>query len=307
MEKREKKKLNMKKQWAKFIIVMVCYLLFLYWVKSWLGLLVVPFIYDAYISKKINWKWWQDLEGPMRSVMSWVDAIVFALVAVYFINQFFYFPLDNPDRSGKKSLAYTLWDAMAEGQIPIFADDELTIPLDHEIFVRRYTKPDTIVLEIGYDDDDNEEYQTIIRPNDFDGADIIQYGIREAWFIGKQDSRQDSRRLALAPMKKYYRKFANTDEELFLGTLPLFWVPMQHPSVRHLLAQSIAYTDANNLIGRTSWDWVFVNQYYSAYITRESNRYLRTINQYLTGEDAILESERIEDKIFNIENDMWEY
>ena len=222
-------------------------------------------------------------------------------------NQFFYFPLDNPDRSGKKSLAYTLWDAMAEGQIPIFEDDELTIPLDHEIFVRRYTKPDTIVLEIGYDDDDNEEYQTIIRPNDFDGADIIQYGIREAWFIGKQDSRQDSRRLALAPMKKYYRKFANTDEELFLGTLPLFWVPMQHPSVRHLLAQSIAYTDANNLIGRTSWDWVFVNQYYSAYITRESNRYLRTINQYLTGEDAILESERIEDKIFNIENDMWEY
>ena len=222
-------------------------------------------------------------------------------------NQFFYFPLDNPDRSGKKSLAYTLWDAMAEGQIPIFEDDELTIPLDHEIFVRRYTKPDTIVLEIGYDDDDNEEYQTIIRPNDFDGADIIQYGLREAWFIGKQDSRQDSRRLALAPMKKYYRKFANTDEELFLGTLPLFWVPMQHPSVRHLLAQSIAYTDANNLIGRTSWDWVFVNQYYSAYITRESNRYLRTINQYLTGEDAILESERIEDKIFNIENDMWEY
>ena len=222
-------------------------------------------------------------------------------------NQFFYFPLDNPDRSGKKSLAYTLWDAMAEGQIPIFEDDELTIPLDHEIFVRRYTKPDTIVLEIGYDDDDNEEYQTIIRPNDFDGADIIQYGLREAWFIGKQDSRQDSRRLALAPMKKYYRKFVNTDEELFLGTLPLFWVPMQHPSVRHLLAQSIAYTDANNLIGRTSWDWVFVNQYYSAYITRESNRYLRTINQYLTGEDAILESERIEDKIFNIENDMWEY
>ena len=50
-----------------------------------------------------------------------------------------------------------------------------------------------------------------------------------------------------------------------------------------------------------------VSQYYSAYITRESNRYLRTINQYLTGEDALLESERIEDKIFNIESDMWEY
>ena len=104
MEKREKKKLNMKKQWAKFILVMICYLLFLYWVKSWLGLLVIPFIYDAYISKKINWKWWQDLEGPMRTVMSWVDAIVFALVAVYFINQFFFQNYVIPSSSLEKSL-----------------------------------------------------------------------------------------------------------------------------------------------------------------------------------------------------------
>lgn len=242
-----------------------------------------------------------------ESDVAWSTMIWKTIPVNELFNQFFYYPLDNPDRSGKKSLAYTLWDAMAEGQIPIYEDDELTIPLDHEIFVKRYTKPDTVVLEIGYDDDDNEEYQTIIRPNEFDGADITQYGLREAWFIGKQDTRQDSRRLALAPMKKYFRKFANTDEELFLGTLPLFWVPMQHPAVRHLLVQSTAYTDANNLVGRTSWDWVFVNQYYSAYITRESNRYLRTINQYLTGEDALLESERIEDKIFNIESDMWEY
>ena len=62
MKKKEKKPLNMKRQWIKFIIVLILYLLFLYWVKSWLGLLVVPFIYDAYISKKIKWKWWQDRE-----------------------------------------------------------------------------------------------------------------------------------------------------------------------------------------------------------------------------------------------------
>ena len=72
MEEREKKKLNMKVQWAKFIVVLVLYLLFLYWVKSWWGLLVVPFIYDVYISKKIKWQWWKDSEGPIRWVMSWV-------------------------------------------------------------------------------------------------------------------------------------------------------------------------------------------------------------------------------------------
>ena len=44
---KKKEKLNMKKQWAKFIVVLVLYLLFLYWVKSWWGLLVIPFIYDV--------------------------------------------------------------------------------------------------------------------------------------------------------------------------------------------------------------------------------------------------------------------
>ena len=222
-------------------------------------------------------------------------------------NQFFYYPIENPDPSGKKSLAYTLWDAMAAGIIPVFEDDELKIPIDNELFVRRYTKPDTLLLEIGYDDDDNEEYQTIIRPHEFDGAEIFQYSIREVWFIGKQDTRQDSRRLALAPLKQSFHKFANTEEEIYLGLLPLFWVPMQNAHVRQLLSQSTAYTDRNNLVGQPSWDAVFVSQHYNAYITRESNRYLRTVSQYLTGEDALLESDRIEEKVFDIESDMWEY
>jgi len=111
----EKKKLNInarhtstfwskKVQWAKFIGVLLCYLLFLYWVESWWGLLVVPFIYDVYITKKIKWQWWKDAEGPVRWVMSWVDALVFALVAVYFINLFFFQNYVIPSSSLEKSL-----------------------------------------------------------------------------------------------------------------------------------------------------------------------------------------------------------
>ena len=55
---KEKAKLNMNVQWMKFLGVLVLYLLFLVWVKSWLGLIVVPFIYDVYITKKIRWQWW---------------------------------------------------------------------------------------------------------------------------------------------------------------------------------------------------------------------------------------------------------
>ena len=125
-----KKKLNPKVQWAKFIGVLILYLLFLYWVKSWWGLLVVPFIYDIYITKKIKWQWWKESEGPVKFVMSWVDALVFALVAVYFINQFFFQNYVIPSSSLEKSLLtgdYLFVSKVSYG--PRIPQTPLTMPL----------------------------------------------------------------------------------------------------------------------------------------------------------------------------------
>ena len=130
MEKREKKTLNMKVQWAKFICVLVLYLLFLYWVGSWWGLLVIPFIYDVYITKKIKWQWWKESEGPVKWVMSWVDALVFALVAVYFINLFFFQNYVIPSSSLEKSLLtgdYLFVSKVSYG--PRIPETPLTMPL----------------------------------------------------------------------------------------------------------------------------------------------------------------------------------
>ena len=127
---KKKNEPNMKVQWAKFIIVLALYLLFLYWVKSWWGLIVVPFIYDAYISKKIKWQWWKDAETPVRVVMSWVDAIVFALVAVYFINQFSFQNYVIPSSSLEKSLLtgdYLFVSKVSYG--PRIPQTPLTMPL----------------------------------------------------------------------------------------------------------------------------------------------------------------------------------
>ena len=118
------------KQWAKFIIVLVLYLLFLYWVKSWWGLLVIPFIYDIYITKKIKWQWWKESEGPTKWIMSWVDALVFALVAVYFINQFFFQNYVIPSSSLEKSLLtgdYLFVSKVSYG--PRIPQTPLTMPL----------------------------------------------------------------------------------------------------------------------------------------------------------------------------------
>ena len=94
-----------RKQWIKFGIVLVLYLIFLIWLKSWLGLVVVPFIFDAYISKKIPWTWWKkSTNKTVLTVMGWVDAIVFALVAVYFVNLYFFQNYVIPSSSLEKSL-----------------------------------------------------------------------------------------------------------------------------------------------------------------------------------------------------------
>ncbi len=130
MQDKEKQQLNMKVQWAKFIAVTVLYLVFLFWVKSFWGLLVVPFIFDVYITKKIKWQWWRDSERPVRFIMSWIDALVFALVAVYFINQFFFQNYVIPSSSLEKSLLtgdYLFVSKVSYG--PRIPQTPLTMPL----------------------------------------------------------------------------------------------------------------------------------------------------------------------------------
>ncbi|MCR5850633.1 MAG: S26 family signal peptidase [Bacteroidaceae bacterium] len=119
------------KDWAKAIILIALYIAFLYWVDAWWGVIVIPFIFDAYITHYIPWTWWKDAENPViRTVMSWVDAIVFALVAVYFVNIYFFQNYTIPSSSLEKSLLvgdYLLVSKMSYG--PRVPQTPLHMPL----------------------------------------------------------------------------------------------------------------------------------------------------------------------------------
>ena len=94
-----------RKSLIKMGVVLVLYIAFLLWVKSWMGILVIPFIVDCYTTRLIPWKWWKNLENKTaRSVMSWVDSIVFALVAVYFVHIYFFQNYVIPTSSLEKTL-----------------------------------------------------------------------------------------------------------------------------------------------------------------------------------------------------------
>ena len=94
-----------RKELIKLLTILVLYILFLFWVKSWLGIIVIPFIIDNYTTRFIPWSWWKKSKNAtVRKVMGWVDAIVFALVAVYFVHLYFFQNYVIPTSSLEKSL-----------------------------------------------------------------------------------------------------------------------------------------------------------------------------------------------------------
>lgn len=93
------------RQWTWFIVLSVLWVLFTLWAGSIWLLLFIFLLFDIYITKFIPWSWWKKSSNPaVRKVMEWVDAIVFALIAVYFINTFFFQNYQIPTSSLEKSL-----------------------------------------------------------------------------------------------------------------------------------------------------------------------------------------------------------
>ena len=220
-------------------------------------------------------------------------------------NQFFYYPVDRKGVHGHKNFAYVLWEALERGELPIYADDELLIPLDGDAFLERYTRPDTLVIEIQDDEDEYlVEYRSVIVPKEFTAEDVLQLRLKEAWYLDKQTTGQYVRILALALTQDMFKDIDGERE--FMGTVTLFWVPMQSQRVRSLLVRKQVYYNPN-LSQLPTWERIFLERYFDSYITRESNRFNRPISTYLTGTDAIQESERIEDYLLEISEDQWEW
>jgi len=93
------------KQWIKCSVWSLIYILFIAWVGNFWWLILLPLIFDAFISHYVPWTWWKKTKNKaLLGIMGWVDAIVFALVAVYFINTFLFQNYQIPSSSLEKSL-----------------------------------------------------------------------------------------------------------------------------------------------------------------------------------------------------------
>ena len=98
--------------WIRAGIWSALYIAFVLWVAwgdwkslGWLALL--PLIVDMFTTKYINYSWWRkykDTKPALYTVCSWIDAILFALVAVYFINLYIFQNYQIPSSSLEKTL-----------------------------------------------------------------------------------------------------------------------------------------------------------------------------------------------------------
>ena len=92
-------------RWIRFGIVSLIFFLWVAWLGNWWVSLAYILLFDIYITGYIPLTWWKKSKNAtVRTVMSWVDAILYALVLVYFVFIFIGQNYQIPSSSLEKSL-----------------------------------------------------------------------------------------------------------------------------------------------------------------------------------------------------------
>lgn len=200
----------------------------------------------------------------------------------------------------RRALNDILYDAVKEGTLTSYNDEEFTLPMTREEFLRvggagidttQITDPDPPYLS---------RDTVIIR--EFSPANIVAYRVKEEWFFDKQRSVMDVRIVGIAPLIYAVDDKGNRRE----GDLkiPIFWI--YFPEARKILVNEEVFMRSNDSDRRT-WDDLFQKRMFSSYIYKENNVYDRRVEDYKQGMEALIEAERIKMQIVNMEHDLWEY
>ncbi len=92
------------RKYVRFAIAAVIFLLIVIWTGSYWLLLGLPVLFDVYVTKRVNWTFWKKRTGKNNAIIEWLDALIFAVVAVTLINIFLFQNYRIPTGSMEKSL-----------------------------------------------------------------------------------------------------------------------------------------------------------------------------------------------------------
>ncbi|MGB0391775.1 MAG: gliding motility protein GldN [Salibacteraceae bacterium] len=219
------------------------------------------------------------------------------------VNHSFYFPL-KPTQ-GRKNFMQVVMDAIAMERIHAYAsydsteggtqdyDDTFKLLLTAEEAKNALSFKEQIEGEDEFGDATVEEIVSSIGLEE-----ITSFRIKEEVFFDKQRSLMETRILGIAPL---IPDKVGGDESVMMEA---FWI--YFPEARFVFAEAEVYNRHND-VDRLTYEELFWKRKFNSRIIKVSNVYDRSIDQYKSPMDALLEAEKIEDEIFNREHDMWSF
>jgi gliding motility associated protien GldN len=210
------------------------------------------------------------------------------------MNHPIYYPLQDMD--DRRSLISLLIYGIKNEGLTAYGDDEFKTVMTFEEVQRAYdAQARTQQVENAEGELVEEEIE-----GEFKYEEVTQYEIKEMWYFDRQHSTMRVRILGICPIRTY------VDQETGqFRKAKTFWI--YFPEVRPLLARQEVF-NRNNDAQRISFDDLFWQRRFESYITQESNVYdNRPITTYMQGVNNLMEANRIQQEIFNIEHDLWEY
>jgi gliding motility associated protien GldN len=209
------------------------------------------------------------------------------------INHPLYYPIE--DVNGRASLLQVLKRALFTGEIIAFTDEEFLAPMTLSQIKEKIVKCDSID-EISADAEGNEFTTKIFKCDSTSIYEkVTKVKLKEDWFFDKQKSVLEVRILGLCVMKYDEAK------DIYIE---VFWV--YFPACRNVFATNEVFNFKNDAERRT-FDDIFWKRQFNSTTIKESNVYDRGINMYARGIDALLESDRIKNDIFQFEHDLWHF
>ena len=207
------------------------------------------------------------------------------------INQVFYYPV-NPTEDWR-NLVTVLYDGILDGRITAYRVenniDDMVTPLTRDDFEKENTKigDPPVIMKDGV-----EVANEIIFKDRM--ANVTRLRIKEDWYFDKHLSQFLVRIIALGPII--------VDED---GLSQACWIPYDD-NTRKVLSEAFVANRKNSAERRT-YEEIFTKRVFDSYIVKEENMYDRYINSYALNIDALYESERIKDEMFDFEQSLWEY
>jgi gliding motility associated protien GldN len=186
---------------------------------------------------------------------------------------------------------------LLEKQLHAFSSDDfneaLTTHISRQELIKRLMLHDSSEVVV-FDAQGNSQVQKNTTHRYLMGSDIKGYLMKEDWLVNSHSGKAEKRIIGLAPLVL---------DRSSGKVRALFW--LYYAEWQELMG----LFEARNFYSyqRISYRQVFEKRYFVSIISKESNVFERAVKSYRHGDEALMESERIKERLGNSEQDLFQY